>query len=120
VSAPIRYRELWDVPRMFLATYRGRTVLFDCPFDEATEDYADSYRVYLMPELSEADLAGSWAELPGRAVAFLGEVSLAQVRFDSTRRKEVDASLLDELLVRAGAASGRPIDLVPPRPVAGW
>ena len=102
---PIRYRDFWDVPRIFLAEYRGVRLLFDCPFDEDTEDYADAYRVYVMPELAAAELEGSWKELPRRATRLLGVLPVRQVAFDPTRRKEVDAGVLDELLSRARPAS---------------
>src|SRR3954451_1984847 len=97
-SVPIRYREFWDVPRTFLAEHRGQLVLFDCAFDEDAEDFPDQYAVYLMPPLSEAELAGSWESLPCRAVRRLGHVSVGAVRFDASRRKEIDAELLDLLL----------------------
>lgn len=91
---PIRYRDFWDVPRIFLATYRGQLILFDCPFDEQTEDYSDRYRLYLLPPMEEGALNGSWADLPGRAKAFLGEVPVSEVRFDPTRRQQVDSTVL--------------------------
>jgi hypothetical protein len=94
----IDYRDLWDVPRMFLVRHEGHLYLFDCPFHEAHEDYGPAYRVYRMPELSDADRAGSWAEFPARAVTLLGEVPLTRVRFDPTRRQGVEASVFDHLL----------------------
>ena len=53
--APIRYRDFYDVPRIFLANYRGRLYLFDCPFDEETEDFPDFYHVYTMPPIPDED-----------------------------------------------------------------
>ena len=71
---PIRqYRDFWDVPRMFLVDSDGRSMLFDCAFDEEREDFGDQYRVYLMPPLSNGELEGSWADLPKRAHSFVGE-----------------------------------------------
>jgi hypothetical protein len=98
--ASIRYREFWDVPRVFLVTHRGRLFLFDCPFDEATEDFPDVYRVYALPQLEEAELAGSWDKLSARALSFLGEVPIKQVGFDPSKRQTIDTALLDELLTR--------------------
>ena len=37
--ANIQYRDFYDVPRIFVADYQGRLYLFDCPFDEALDDY---------------------------------------------------------------------------------
>lgn len=104
--AAIHYREFWDVPRIFYLTDGGRTYLFDCPFDDQVDDFPDEYRVYLMPPLDPADLTGSWAGLPGRAVADLGRVSVAAVRFDPTRRQFVDASVLDALTASSARAPG--------------
>lgn len=97
--APIRcYRDLWDVPRIFLVDFQDRHFLFDCEFDDETEDFPDQYQVYLMPSLADADLAGSWVHLCARAIQHLGEVPLDQVVFDATRRKEIDAAILDQWL----------------------
>jgi hypothetical protein len=98
--APIRYREFWDVPRIFLVPYQGKWFLFDCPFDEAGEDFPDSYRVYVIPEPSEAELAGSWDKLHTKATWYSGDVSIGNVRFDASKRREIDTSILDELMAR--------------------
>lgn len=102
--APIQYREFWDVPRIFLAPYQGKWFLFDCPFDEATEDFPDSYRVYLIPEPSEEELAGSWDKLHEKATRYTGEVPIAKVHFDPSKRREIDSKVLDELMARSNGA----------------
>lgn len=94
---PIRYRDFWDVPRMFLVQQGQQLYLFDCPFDEATEDYGSSYRVYTMPSLGANDLTGSWADLPSRATAFLAEVPMSSIRFDPSRRQGIEAGVLAAL-----------------------
>jgi hypothetical protein len=102
--AAIRYRDFWDVPRIFLVSHHGKSFLFDCAFDETAEDYPNSYKVYIMPELSEDALAGSWQKLADRAVLFLGQVPVSKVQFDPSRRREIDAAVLDEF---AAAIGGR-------------
>jgi hypothetical protein len=97
-SAPITYRDFWDVPRIFLVTHEGRTLLFDCPFDEATEDYPDTYAVYQLPALADGELTGSWDKLSERAERYLGTVPVGEVRFDPTRRQGIDPAVLRELL----------------------
>src|SRR5437879_9676841 len=97
---PIRYREVWDVPRIFLAAHGSDLLLFDCPFDEDTEDYPDLYHVYLMPPLTEQELTGSWGNLADRAIEHLADVPIARVEIDPSIRQSVDAELLDELLAR--------------------
>lgn len=93
--APIRYRDFWDVPRIFFVEDRGRLFLFDCQFDERVEDYPDVYQVFLMPPLTEADYAGSWAPLYQRATAKLGDVPVSAVVFDPTKRQAINAVVLD-------------------------
>src|SRR5262245_53453171 len=95
---PIEYREFWDIPRVFIARYKGKTILFDCVFDECTEDFPDSYTAYLLPSLEDRDLAGSWDKLSALAIQSLGTVSVSSVRFDASKRREVDGAILDELL----------------------
>lgn len=97
----VEYRDFWDVPRVFLARYQDGLFLFDCPFDEDAEDFPDLYRVYRMPALSPEDLEGSWYGLEAKAVDYLGEVPISAVRFDGTRRQEIDASVLEDLTARA-------------------
>ncbi len=94
---PIRYRDFWDVPRIFLAHYENKLLLFDCRFDDDVEDYPKHYKVYILPDVAEEVLAGSWAELHALATQYLGEVAIDKVRFDATKRREIDAAVLDEL-----------------------
>ena len=95
--AAIQYRDFWDQPLIFLLNDGGRTFLFDCPFDDTTEDYLDAYQVHLMPDLHENDLSGSWAELYQKSLTELGTVPIADVKFDPTKRLFADASVLDRL-----------------------
>lgn len=103
---PIQYRDFWDVPRIFFTHYRGSLYLFDCPFDDEVEDYPNEYRVYLMPPLSPTDLAGSWADLWERAVRDLGSVPITAVAFDDTKRRQIAASVFDQLPATAVRLSG--------------
>ena len=88
----------YDVPLIFITRYRGQTYLFDCPFDEEREDDSDSYKVYLMPAIKDEELPKDWTTLHQRATSFLGEIPVVRVRFDDSRRREVELSVLDELL----------------------
>jgi len=105
---PIRYRDFWDVPRIFFATRRGRLYLFDCQFDEAVEDYPEEYQVFEMPPLTDVDFAGSWADLWRKAVRKVGDIPVAAVRFDPTRRKEIGAEVFDRLAPARPPAHGTP------------
>ena len=101
---PIRHRDFWDVPRIFLAADRGSLFLFDCPFDEETEDYPDYYLVYLLPDLADTELQGSWADLSAQATRFLGRVPISQVLFDESRRQAIDSRVLTSLTSAAQAS----------------
>jgi hypothetical protein len=103
---PIQYRGFWDVPRIFLARYQGRTFLFDCPFDEQLDDYPDTYGVFLLPDLQEEELPKDWTCLRQRAVDCLGNIPVSRVTFDPTKRQSIDSGLLDEIL-SVSRANGR-------------
>ena len=98
--ATIRYRDFYDLPRIFVTHYQGQLYLFDCPFADNLDDYPDSYRVYQLPALTEAELGGSWAHLPELAISFLGIVSITEVQFDPTKRERVNTAIFGKLLAR--------------------
>jgi hypothetical protein len=98
--APIRYRDFYDLPRIFITSYNGQDYLFDCPFDDELDDYPDSYRVYQLPALSEEALQGSWELLPELATSFLGEIPVAEVQFDPTKRERINTDIFRELLTQ--------------------
>jgi hypothetical protein len=104
--ADINYRGFWDVPRIFFVRHDDRLYLFDCPFDEGVEDYAENYQVYLMPEIPEADLPKDWTTLPARAIRRVGEVPVASVKFDPTKRRQIDTAILDALTPRPAHSPG--------------
>lgn len=103
-SISIEYREFWDVPRIFLARYEGKLFLFDCVFDETTEDFPDYYQVYQLPNLEPEELAGSWAHLSTKAILCFGKVPIQRIPFDASKRRNIASTILDELA--AGIAIG--------------
>jgi hypothetical protein len=104
--ADINYRGFWDIPRIFFVRHGGQLYLFDCPFDDTIDDYPDSFTVYEMPELTEADYAGSWAHLADKAIRRVGEVPVASVTFDPTKRRQIDTAIFANLTPRpAGTPS---------------
>lgn len=97
-AVPILCREFYDIPRMFVATHRGETFLFDGSFDDELDDYPPHYAVFLLPpELDAASLSGPWANLRGRAIRSCGTVATGAVRFDETRRGSISADVLEQL-----------------------
>lgn len=104
--ADIRYRDFWDEPKVFLVRYDGTLYMFDCPFNEAVEDFGSTYTVYRMPELSDEQVAGAWTHFAALALECLGEIPIADVQFDPTKRRQVDTSILNALTPRPASVSG--------------
>src|SRR5206468_7743506 len=98
--ATIRYRDFYDVPRIFITALDGEQYLFDCPFDDELDDYSDRYRVYQLPAILEDDLEGSWEHLAERAVSMLGAVPVSEVQFDPTKRQRINTAVIEALLAR--------------------
>lgn len=99
---PIKYRDFWDVPRIFLTTYQGKLFLFDCAFDDTVEDFHDCYKVYLLPDLGEDVLEGPWANLHALATTCFGEVPVETVHFDPSKRREINSAVLEQLTTPIG------------------
>ncbi|MCP5007848.1 MAG: hypothetical protein GY941_28520 [Planctomycetes bacterium] len=95
--AAIIYREFYDVPRVFLVNYKGDFILFESLFNDDSDDYSSDYIVYLMPKLSEEELKGSWENISLRADRKIGSVPVKDIQFDETKRKEIDAAILDKI-----------------------
>ena len=88
---PIRYADFYDVPRVFALEHRGSLYVFNCPFDEAQDDYPDSYTIYQIAGAKLPEGALSWADLI-RAGREVGTRRVSEVRFDPSRRNSIDES----------------------------
>ncbi len=96
-SIPIKhYRDFWDVPRIFLASKDDYLLLFDCKFDEKKEDYDEKYQVFIMPELTDNEISGSWYQLSEKAIKYLGEIPINKVSFDETHKQFIDSQIVSE------------------------
>lgn len=111
---PIQYRDFYDVPRIFLLRYEGHLLLLDSPFGDDADEYSASYDVYLMPELPQEMLEGSWAHLRELASRQLGRIPVAAVEFDTTRRKAIDTGSLEALLTTLQAMNAAPMKATQP------
>jgi len=92
--APIKYRGFYDISRTFLTETGNQTFLFDCSFNDKEDEYAEAYKVYLMPELDEKELGGSWQDLRAKATRLLGEIPTSEIEFDPTLRQQVNVQAL--------------------------
>jgi hypothetical protein len=96
---PFRYVEFYDVPRCITLRYGERLFLLQSAFDEGLDDYPTSYAIYVLPESVEDSLKkGSWEFLSNTPMTCIGNVQVADVVFDPSKRKELDASFLDSLV----------------------
>jgi len=94
-----QYIEFYDVPRTIALRHKGKLFLLQSAFDEKRDDYPSKYTVYRLPESVAEQLAsGSWRFLEEVPVEPVGQIPIENVRFDSTKRKELDGSILDEFI----------------------
>ena len=96
---PFQYVDFYDVPRCITLRYRERLFLLQSAFDHSLDDYPASYSIYMLPESVEDSLKkGSWELLTNTPMTCIGHVQVGDVVFDSSKRKELDASFLDSLI----------------------
>jgi len=95
-----QYVEFYDVPRCIALLYRNRLFLLQSAFDENLDDYPSSYSIYILPDSVKDSLRrGSWEFLRNAQMTCIGQIRIDQVVFDPSKRKELDASILDSFVV---------------------
>jgi len=82
-KVPFKYVDFWDVPRLILVRYRGKPFLLDSDFDEALDEYPDN---------------GSWKFLENVSLTPVGSLPVCDVHFDRTKRRKLDATILDRFV----------------------
>ena len=102
-ESEIIYRDFWDWPRIFIVRHGGRDYLFDCIFNDVSEDFENTFDVYSLPDLTNETLVGSWEHLSTKATSYLGKVPVHDVVFDASKRRSIDTSIIDVLLSAAGS-----------------
>jgi len=95
---PIKYRDFYDVPRMFVVESQGKVFLFDCEFDDQLDDYPATYAVYRLQgdSIESIHLSDDWRALPGKGIR-IATVGLDELKFDQTKRQFVDGKVLSRL-----------------------
>ena len=95
-----RYGSFYDVPRAIVLKHRAKYFYLGSPFSENADEYPDEYSVYLFPATMEAAAASSsWDFLSELgSLIYVGSVNIKEVRFDTSKRKEIDATVLDQFL----------------------
>lgn len=95
---PIRYREFYDVPRAIVVEFDKQLYFLDCKFDNDADDYSQYYDVFNLVGVELADLDDlDWSTLPERGDK-IGQMAVANVRFDESRRKYIDGSELKQVI----------------------
>jgi hypothetical protein len=94
---PFKYREFYDIPRIIFFTHGNKSYLFNSEFDDAEDEYSKYYTVYLMPNLNDNALSGSWELLVDSAISKIGNINTDDVIFDETKRKFIDSNILSEI-----------------------
>ena len=97
-KASIIYSGFYDVPLAFVVWHGEKQFLFLRDFDEALDDYPSFYRVFTLPSLSDEEVKNSWVQIETLTDSFLGEIPVAEINFDSTKRKEIILKPLENLL----------------------
>jgi hypothetical protein len=98
-QAKISYQEFSDVPRFFIIRLDCDVWLFDCRFDESSDEYPEVYKVYTHPkELVPGD---DWNRI-AETGKFIGTVKVVDLKFDATRRLELDLNFFSSFQ-RAGS-----------------
>ncbi len=96
---PFTYGGFYDVPRCLSLHYRGRRFLLQSAFDDDLDEYPTDYSVYLVPESADGSRPVCSPEfLINTPMACIGKIPINQVTFDPSKRKELDASILDSLV----------------------
>ena len=96
---PFQYIEFYDVPRCIALLYRDKVFLLQSAFDENLDDYPSSYSIYVLSDSVRDFLGrGSWEFLRNTQATYVGQIRIDHVVFDPTKRKEIDAAILDSFL----------------------
>jgi hypothetical protein len=97
VWIPILCRDFYDIPRAFLVEHAGELLFFDCPFDDALDDYRNEFTVYCVDEQFRDHIDRvPWTDLASRSDR-IGAVRTELVKFDATRRRAIHVEVFDLL-----------------------
>jgi hypothetical protein len=95
---PFQYVDFYNVPRTIVLRAHGRWLQLRSAFDETADDFEAEYSVYQLPESFEPIPKGrSWKFLDEIELACIGKIPVREVRFDASKRKRLDASILENI-----------------------
>ena len=95
---PFQYVDFYDVPRTIVLQVHGRWLLLRSVFDERADGYETEYSVYQLPMSFEPIPKGlPWKFLDELELRCIGKIPVREVRFDISKRKRLDASILENI-----------------------
>ena len=99
-----KYGGFFDVPRYIVLSYRELILLLRSEFDDKLDDYEANYSVFTLPEsVRDSVLEGNWEFYNKTPMTEIGQIPVSSVVFDQSKRAELDASCLDDLINKLGA-----------------
>jgi hypothetical protein len=102
-----KYGGFYDVPRCLSLRYRGKRFLLQSAFDDDLDEYPTDYSVYIIPESADDSRPVCSPEfLLNTPMACIGQIPIDRVTFDPSKRKELDASILDKLIANHEETTG--------------
>jgi hypothetical protein len=98
LMTPFQYVDFYDVPRTIVLRVHGRWLLLRSAFDERADEYETEYSVYPLPGSFEPIPEGvPWKFLDEIELRCIGKISVREVQFDPSKRKQLDASILENI-----------------------
>jgi hypothetical protein len=98
---PFYYVDFYDFPRTIVLQLKGKWVLLQSLFDEESDDYETEYSVYQLPDFFQLPSSGSpWKFLEELPSECIGKVPVEAVQFDASKRKALNASILEKIRSR--------------------
>lgn len=94
----IIYSGFWDRPLGFVTQYRDHQFYFHREFDESADEYEDSYKIFLLPNLLNSEITTLWGNLQQKTTRYLGQIPVKEVIFDPSFRTSVSIDTLDNII----------------------
>ncbi len=95
---PITYSGFYDVPLAFVVHYRTNAYLFRRgQFDDAADDYPESYFVYRITPRVESEVLKDW-NMNDLETEELGQISVHEVVFDPTKRRAISDAIFEKFV----------------------
>jgi hypothetical protein len=95
---PFTYGGFWDVPRYIFCQIDGKHLLLQSEFDDHLDEYAPDYEVFQLPAPFQTGSVFSWQTFPLSEAKLIGRIPVAAIEFDETKRKELNAAPILDLV----------------------